>query len=250
MSINLIIEQLNDFSSISLQEIQQVELMNRTDTKFVLHQETLLALLQELNNEYAVLRVNDQPISNYESIYFDTTDLKFYHDHHNGKRGRSKVRMRKYVESNLIFLEVKQKDKKQRTVKSRIRLADYDTINSSISQEFIQKTLDFSGELKSTLKNKFRRVTLVDNALTERITIDLDMSFRQDDKERFLNDLVVIEVKQDGVNRSSSIMKVLKKSQFRPFSISKYCVGLASLCEELKQNMFKEKLLMIEKITN
>jgi hypothetical protein len=42
-------------------------------------------------------------------LYFDTDSKRFYHDHHNGKVKRTKIRMRNYVESNLTFLEIKKK---------------------------------------------------------------------------------------------------------------------------------------------
>jgi hypothetical protein len=53
----------------------------------------------------------------YLTLYFDTESFDNYIAHHNGKRPRFKIRMRKYVSSGFSFLEVKEKD--NRTARSR-----------------------------------------------------------------------------------------------------------------------------------
>jgi hypothetical protein len=45
------------------------------------------------------------------------------------------------------------------------------------------------------------------------------------------------------------IIKELKSQGILPFSISKYCIGMLSLHNELKYNTFKRKLLKINKLT-
>ena len=49
--------------------------------------------------------------------------MTLYHDHHNGKLNRYKVRRRRYIDTDTEFLEVKLKNNKKRTIKSRIKLS-------------------------------------------------------------------------------------------------------------------------------
>ena len=241
---------INEFEAISLGEMDKVALMNRTDTKFLLKIEHLAPILSEIQGDYYCLAVNDVRRSPYESVYLDTEGFRFYHDHHKGKRGRAKVRLRKYVQSDLSFLEIKLKDKKGRTVKSRKKVDDFGDWKLPQYEQFIDKKVNLESDLLASLDCSFERITLVSKLMNERVTIDLDLTFEKDSKTKALGDLVIIEVKQDGIDRSSKIMQALKKSRHRSYSISKYCVGLALLNDDLKKNGFKEKLLKINKITN
>lgn len=246
--MNNVAFQIDQFSSISLKEMEKYALMSRTDTKFVLHQEQLLSILKKLSGSYSVLEISSQRIMGYSSLYFDTPPKKFYQDHHNGKSYRLKVRMRKYLESGLCFLEVKQKDGRGNTNKNRIRIDDFETSLSHNSKEFIKKTVANDFDLSPSIWNKFNRVTLVNRSEKERVTIDLNLRFTINESEKYFKNLVVIEVKQEGLNRQSPIFKALKKNHLTPISISKYCIGMISLYSDLKYNQFKSKLLIINKI--
>jgi hypothetical protein len=83
--------------------------MKRVDTKFIVHKDQLPQLLDNIHNDYRVLEINQNRVMTYKSKYFDTPNAHLYLLHHNGKASRVKVRIRNYVESNLFFLEVKQK---------------------------------------------------------------------------------------------------------------------------------------------
>ena len=95
---------LTGFNPISLAEMDEVKLMNRSDTKFVFSQKTLLNILPLIQSFYKVLEVDGVRLSSYKSLYYDTDDFQFYHQHHNGKTNRNKVRFREYVDSGLTFL--------------------------------------------------------------------------------------------------------------------------------------------------
>ena len=60
---------------------------------------------------------------------------------------------------------------------------------------------------------------------------------------------MVVELKQSRFNRKSPVVKVLKNIGHHPYSISKYCIGVANLYQHLKYNLFKRKLLKITKKT-
>lgn len=240
---------VNNLDPISLGEMDSVSLMKRTDTKFIIHQKQLIEVLEIIKNQYKVLEINENRILTYSSLYFDTENKKFYHDHHNGKVNRTKVRMRKYVESNICFLEIKQKDGKGKTTKSRIKINDFETDLSPNSIDFIQGVTSKKINLEPIIWNKFNRITLVNKNAMERLTIDLNLKFKMDTASKEFENLVIIELKQERFNRASPVVKSLKEKGINPYSISKYCIGMTNIYPHLKYNHFKRKILKINKIT-
>jgi len=243
------VKALNSFDPISLDEMDNVQLMNRVDTKFTLSEKGLSEILPELMNHFKILEVKGKRISKYESLYFDDDNFTFYIDHHRRKINRYKVRYRTYVDSNLSFLEVKHKNK-GRTNKMRIVV---DGIKQELSPEH-KKFVSDSGvqinNLKPALMNTFDRITLVGKVFNERLTLDLNLSFSLEGKNEKINNLVIAELKQEKVTRNSPFYRIMKKRLIRPLRISKYCTGLIKMLgsKNIKYNRFKKKLLQIEKI--
>jgi hypothetical protein len=223
--------------------------MKRTDTKYTININSLDQILNDLKKDYEVLEIKDKRIMSYSSVYFDTSKFKFYFDHHNGRVNRTKIRQRKYVDSGLTFFEIKQKNGKGETIKSRIRIPDFDLDLSQNLKDFMFETTSKKFDLKPSLWNGFNRITLVNLKDNERATIDLNLSYHMNDSVKNYSNLVVIEVKQNRFDRKSVIVKTLKKYRFNPYSISKYCIGMVNLYKELKYNLFKEKLIKINKIS-
>ena len=240
---------VNNLDPISLSEMDGVSLMKRTDTKFIIHRNKLIEVLEIIQNQYKILEINGNRILTYSSLYFDSEDKKFYHDHHNGKINRTKVRMRKYVESDISFLEIKQKDGKGKTTKSRIKIDDIETELSPEFVDFIDKTTSKKNNLKATIWNKFNRITLVNKHATERLTIDLNLEFKMGSSLKEFHNLAIIEVKQERFNRTSPVVKALKEKGINPYSISKYCIGMTNIYPKIKYNRFKRKIIKINKIT-
>lgn len=244
-----LIASVSKFKPISLDEMNSVALMKRTDTKFVININYLPIVLNTLLNTYQILEIEGRRIMNYSSLYFDTEDFKFYLDHHNGRVNRTKIRQRKYVDSDLTFLEVKKKNGKGETDKFRIKIDNFETKLSKKSKEFISDITSQDYNLLPSLWNSFHRITLVNLNDKERVTIDLNLTYTNDDKEKKYSNIVVVELKQSRFNRKSPVVKVLKKIGHNPYSISKYCIGVANLYQHLKRNIFKSKLLKINKIS-
>ncbi|WP_282054166.1 polyphosphate polymerase domain-containing protein [Maribacter luteus] len=240
---------ISAFESITLEEMNNVSLMKRTDTKFIIHAKDLKEVLKKIRDDYRVLEIDGHRIMTYSSLYFDTPTKKFYYDHHNGKVNRTKVRMRKYVESDICFLEVKQKDGKGKTNKTRTSINDFETELSKESVGFIQDVTSKSYDLEPIIWNKFNRITLVNKTAMERLTIDLNLSFKINNSFKTYNNLVIIEVKQERFNRTSPVVRQLKEKQTNPYGLSKYCIGMISVYDDIKYNRFKKKLLKINKIT-
>lgn len=239
---------INEFSPISLQEMNSVALMKRTDTKFVINKDQLIQILGSVKDHYKVLEIKDDRIMSYSSLYFDTDDNKFYNDHHNGKNMRTKIRQRKYIESNLCFLEIKQKNGKGETNKSRIQVEDFELDLTKNSKDFISSTTNKKYNLEPSLWNGFNRITLVNLKNKERVTIDLNLSFKMNEVKKSFENLVIIELKQERFNRKSEIVKKLKSLKQNPYSISKYCIGMVSLYNDIKYNVFKKKIIKINNI--
>lgn len=241
---------LRRFAPITLGDMNGVSLMRRIDTKYILHQDQLPTILNAVAEQYAILEIHQLRAMRYSSQYFDTPGFRFYIDHHNGKARRTKVRIRNYVDSDLSFLEVKHKSANGITSKLRTPFAPTGTNLSRNAREFIGHTVARADELRPSVHNQFRRLTLVDTDRSERVTIDWDISSRIGHIDQGHPNLVIIEVKQKGPDRHAPIMTVLKSIGARPCRVSKYCLGVACLCRHLKANRFKARLLRINAITS
>ena len=240
---------IQSFETTSLKEMDTVSLMKRTDTKFIIHEKHLVEILDLIKSEYKVLQINENRLLPYSSLYFDTPEKKFYHDHHNRKVNRTKIRIRKYVESGIFFLEIKQKDGKGKTTKSRISIDDFEPDLSENSMKFIQKITKQEFDLQPIIWNKFNRITLVNKTAKERLTIDLNLKFNINNSIKTFENLVIIELKQERFTRTSPVAQQLKLRQINPYSLSKYCIGMLGVYNDLKYNRFKKKLIKINKIT-
>src|SRR5690606_26924106 len=64
-------------------------------------------VFEAMDDQYSVLEINGIRCFHYETTYFDTDDHRFYHMHRTGRLNRFKVRVRRYVDSDVQFLEVK-----------------------------------------------------------------------------------------------------------------------------------------------
>jgi len=238
---------LNNLEPITLEEMDSVKLMNRTDTKFAFNINFLAEILEKSDSNYRVLEIKNTRLPSYKTLYFDSPEHRLFLDHHNEVGYRYKIRIRNYVESDLFYLEVKKKVR-GRTDKNRIKL---DKFYEELTPEQLKFISDSTGEnvkLIPALWNNFNRITLVNKTVPERITIDLGLTFSQNNKTYPFNKLVIAEVKQERINLHSPFIQILKSFGIRETSVSKYCVGSLYCYPNLKYNNFKEKLLKIEKI--
>ncbi|MFI5170794.1 MAG: polyphosphate polymerase domain-containing protein [Chitinophagales bacterium] len=246
-----IVEILGNYDTISLKEMEGVELMNRKDTKYFFNRTKLPSILQHLQPEYKVLDIGGNRVFNYRNIYFDTEDFFFYTQHHNQRVNRYKIRIRQYVESNLTFLEIKFKTNTRRTIKSRIIIPEFKMELSDEAKAFIRIHSPFDPEeLKPTLRNDFKRFTLVNNSLKERTTIDTDLVLEVPGHKRIFSNLCIAELKMDGSSSGSRFKIAMRDNLCPEVRISKYSVGAAFMYDHLKQNNFKFKKLQINRIEN
>ena len=250
---------LATFDPISLSEMEGVKLMNRIDTKYAVPLSALPAILEAAQDGYYAQEINGTRIATYDTMYYDTDSLDMYIRHHDRQLVRQKIRVRQYVESDLTFLEIKRKNNKGRTKKKRISVPGFgitgDTFGDSKRErwsveDFIAaKSRYHWSELSPHLSTRFHRITLVNKAKTERLTIDMDLVWENivSGESKTFPELVIIELKRDG-NVPSPMTQIMLSQRLKPLKISKYCIGTALTTPGLKRNRFKKKIRLIEKM--
>jgi len=247
---------LEGIAPISLEEMDAIKLMNRVDTKYLTDEAHLVDILADAARAgYRALETEGEKISVYDSVYFDTAGLKMFRDHHNRRLKRQKVRTRSYVASGTAFLEIKRKNNKGRTSKKRIgipvgELQDFSGDDAAC--DYLSRKSWFTvDELSPALETIFSRITLVNPAKTERLTIDTGLQFRnlRTGRECTLRDAVIIELKQDG-HADSPMKRILLDHRVKPVRISKYCIAVTLTEPAARSGRFKAKVRQIEKTIN
>ena len=241
---------LTTFAPISLDEMSGVKLMNRTDTKFVTNTAKLHQLLMLAQQDYYVQEISGERNLEYDTTYFDTMSFDMYNQHQWGHTNRQKIRFRTYCISGLQFMEVKTKNNHGRTKKKRIEVGDMD-LEDEAKRLFLGRHLRYGVDtLQPALNNHFSRITLVNKAKTERLTIDSGLRFRNllNNVEKDMGSLVIIELKRDGL-QPSPVLEMLRQLRIQPHGFSKYCMGSALTGRDhLSVNRFKRKLIEVNKL--
>lgn len=244
---------MTDMTPISLAEMESVKLMNRIDTKFVVPARLLPEMLRLATPGYYIQEIDGQRLAAYDTLYYDTPDLQMYIRHHDRQLRRQKIRIRTYLDSGLTFLEVKNKNNKGRTKKKRIAVQTNDLQHIDTEQrEWLTGMSWYDvATLQPQLHTRFERITLVNRAKTERLTIDTLLRWEnvQTGQTAAIGDAVVVELKRDG-NQPSGMLNILRAMRVKPLKISKYCIGIALTNPTVKNNRFRPKLRKLQKITN
>jgi VTC domain len=248
MNIGAVKSVLDTFEPITLEEMDRVKLMDRTDLKFNFHISKLPELLELIKDKYRILEVSGTRMSRYETLYYDTPDFLLFRQHHSGRTNRYKIRMRRYVESDLKFLEVKFKNNKGRTLKSRVKKKDNEMQISGEAADFFSKATGMKpSDVEPKLWVNYTRITLVNRFEEERLTIDLALEVKSESGSADFDGLVIVEAKQ-AKPTDTPFVKLLKQMHIRQGGASKYCVAVAKLIPSIKQNNFKPVIRSIEKI--
>jgi hypothetical protein len=246
-------ETLEKMQTITLGEMGNIRLMDRIDSKYAAPASLLPQLLEEMLLSFRVQVSNGARVAPYCTQYLDTPDLKMFLMHQNGKLNRQKIRIRSYVDSNLSFLEVKNKSNKGRTSKKRVPVglsSLYSIRELKEETQFLEENALFDIRiLEPALANNFQRMTFVNNKATERITIDTHLFFlnHRTGNTQSLDKLMIIELKQDGWQRSD-FRDILNRFRIKKTAFSKYCMGTVLTDSSVKYNRFKSKLITINKL--
>lgn len=250
-------DELQQFEPIGLDQMKGVKLMNRIDTKYVIPLSQLAPLLHIAAPDYFVQCTDGKRTAGYHTIYLDTPDHRMYHLHQAGRKVRQKIRIREYLDTHNTFLEVKNKNNHGRTKKKRIETPHcspllsecLDTLPPEAPAFIAEKSWFQLSDLRPHVENRFERITLVNKAFTERLTIDLGVSFHNAETQRDadIGHLVIIELKRDGATYSP-MYNLLLRLHIHPGGFSKYCIGCALTNPRLRHNNFKEKIHRIERL--
>lgn len=253
-NFDFIRDMLSQMQSITLEEMNAVKLMNRTDTKYLTNRQTLQAMACYWEPLFYVQEIEGKRSARYTTLYFDTPDALTYTIHHNQHLRRQKIRQRHYLDTGTRYLEVKNKINTGRTKKKRIEIPESawgDLYSTPEMAEFLrQKVWVTDQPLAPRLQNYFQRVTLVNKNRTERITIDSGIHFHNhlSQRDADVSDLVIVEVKQDG-NKPSDFKNLLLNARVQQRGLSKYCLGMLLTDELIKYNRFKDKIRYVSKLT-
>lgn len=242
---------LQTYRPISLEAMKSVKLMNRIDTKYLLPLPTLAQLLRMARGDYKVQETNGIRTPEYHTVYLDTPGREMYHRHQSGHKVREKIRLRTYCDTGDSFLEVKNKNNHGRTDKRRIHISSLEAMEQEGAGEFLARHALYTlSQLRPDLENTFRRITLVNQRMTERMTIDLGLEFHdlEADSRAALPAIAIVELKRDG-RTTSPIRRALHQLHVQPASFSKYCIGCALTNPGLKQNRFKNNIRLAQRLS-
>lgn len=244
--IKNVVSILEKMDSIDLEGMSHVRLMRRRDTKYVVEGDKLPTILDQIKDDYKVMEIENQRIQPYKTVYFDTPELAMYFDHHNQRKNRYKVRMRKYMLSGQSFLEIKFKNNRGETIKKRVDATmDVDSLDPEKAQFLADNSPFHFSDIEPALWNSFSRITLVSKYRPERLTIDLGLEFSMESHEQGkpLHKACVIEVKRDlDAEGVSDVISVLKKNHIKATGFSKYCMGTVLTKIGVRHNLFKQRL--------
>ena len=234
--------ELNAYVSHSLSSLKNASLMRRVDSKFLVPVSLVPSLLRELRQDYTILELDGLRSFNYVTTYYDTKQHTHYLDHHNGRLNRFKVRKRTYTDSDISFLEVKFKDNKNCTTKTRIASDEQiDNLDDESVNFLSELQVADPTKLQAVQTGTYQRVALANEIIGERLTIDFNLAFKDEiNNSRFLlGPWVVVELKQHRLNRNSAFFAWAKKNAVRKTSFSKYCMGVYFTgSPSLKRNNF------------
>lgn len=244
------------FAAISLDQLNaRAAMLERLDNKYIVSRAILDQAAPAFADAFEVLEIDGLRAFTYDTCYFDDHKRQSYFDHHQGRRRRCKVRVRKYSDAGLCFVEIKLKDKRGITVKRRMpydndlfRVLDdaaMDHINSSYQGLY---GVAFPLDLSPIIEMRYRRMTLVAREGGERMTIDSEIEFRSGNLlSKVSKDLFIVETKSARGNGLAD--KVLRACHLHPVSgCSKYCIGMAALEKVSRMNHFLPALRMLSMV--
>ena len=220
--------ELSRYEPVSPELFAARALLRRVDSKFVASRALIQPLLRELATEFHVAMSAGHPLGTYETLYFDTPQFDFFHQHRRGRRPRNKVRIRHYVERDLCYLEIKTKDRYSVTNKNRFAR---DAGNFELGPDdfaAIELAIGKRAALVPSAWIHFPRVTLVGVTYPERLTIDLGIAMKANGTAHSFDGVSIIEIKQPRFDGRSPAFLALRRLGIRRHRVSKYCVSLTA----------------------
>jgi hypothetical protein len=240
-------EVLSRFSGVSTELLASRALLQRVDRKYTLPAGDIEPLLASLGADYGVLRAGTALAARYQTIYFDTDDLRLYHAHRRGRAERFKVRIRHHVDRELSFVEVKHRNALGRSVKSVLPRPFGVGALDDEARAFVERHCPVSArELEPRVWIAFRRMTLVGYELDERITIDCNLEYGDGTASERWPEAAIAEVKQRRRSNHTASVRALRGARACERAISKYCLATARLAG-IRGNVFRPAVRALER---
>lgn len=240
-----IAQSLSRFDTISLDALNsKAAMLERLDQKYIVPADRLRPAFDAFRDLFDVLEIGGKRAFTYATRYFDDPDRRAYWDHHQGRRKRCKVRVRHYVDAGFSYLEVKLKDRRDVTVKKRLKVPGPVEELDETCTGFIDRChQDLYGvphgrPLRPAIAMRYERITLVAKEGGERMTVDTRLDFFSGDLAREVSpDMFILETKSaKGNGMADAILRTLHLHPTR--RVSKYCVGMAALGQVSRANRF------------
>ena len=242
------------FAPISLAALDaKAAMLERLDNKYVVHEAALRQALPQLVEHFDVLEIGGRRAFTYDTCYFDDAERHCYFDPHQERRRRCKVRVRRYTDAQLCFVEVKLKDRRGITVKKRLDYAvdKYGMLDAAALAHVDASYRGLYGEpfayaLGPVIDMRYRRITLVARDGGERMTIDCDLRFDSQGRARRIDDSALI-IETKSANGNGIADRILRAQHQHPVrGCSKYCCGMASLQVVDRHNTFLPALRKLD----
>ncbi len=230
---------LGSLRGISLEALdERAALLRRVDNKYLLQRDQLLGLLGHAVDDHDVLEIDGHRRFAYRSIYFDTRDLRTFHDHVAGRRPRFKLRTRCYLDAGSCQFEVKVTTDSDETDKHQaVHPADVPERLGGDARRLIEDTLhdagaEPAGNVVAVLATEFDRFTLAARTGGSRMTCDLGLRLcRLNDGSQVRLDPARVVVETKSGDGCSPVDRRLSEMGIAPISMSKYRMGIDLLVE-------------------
>ena len=229
---------LDAYGPISLGELETTAgMLTRIDRKYLVPWPVAEQLLTALAPTHRALEIDGRRVFTYRSVYLDSPSLGAFRAHVQQRRRRYKCRTRHYVDADLHVFEVKLKGLRGATIKHRLAMPGAGTTEEALSfaTDCVQQAYGCRPrDLRECLSTEYRRVTLAGS--DSRVTLDFELRFRDGgDRAAALQDGYVI-VESKTARGSGAADLTLKRLGVRTVECSKYCVGVALLRGDVKDN--------------
>ena len=175
-------DNVSNFGSINLTQLNATaSFLKRIDTKYLITEDQLAAILEDLRPHFDVLEIDSKRIFSYDNVYMDSADYLFYHQHEAKKESRTKIRTRLYKDCDMAFFEYKQK---QDGITKKFRYefpSDEHGVMTKGKKRFFEWVWQsmYYGEkapkITPSLKTTYNRLTLISKSAEERLTIDFNI---------------------------------------------------------------------------
>ena len=68
----MVLDSLKEYEHITLSQLNSVELLNRSDTKYIFNEKYLLPIISDLKSHYNLFQISSENFYLYKTTYYDT----------------------------------------------------------------------------------------------------------------------------------------------------------------------------------